>query len=373
MDDEALLARYKRLDPFNRRVFIEYLRKQRLQNISEQTSLTKLWKVYTFLLWYNFRPVCTAKPQDTEDFYLYRRSKKSPHTAFGDLQELRTFFKWLLPGREVITFHPQRPKSNVDPEKIMNAGDARGLLGVCNNQRDTALVQIFWETGGRLKEILGANVGDVEFDRYGAIISVIGKGGKRRPIRLVNSVPDLQLWLNRYHPLKSDRAAPLFVTSRRRGTEKYSRLKSRTVQNLFKRLKDLSGCQKDTNPHAFRHGRATSRASKLTEPEMRAVFGWEPGSRMPATYVHLSARDIDDKILAIEGVKKEDAPAHDPMNVVACPRCGRPNSPDAAFCGVCYMALTEEGAQVISRMENARNDPDTLMEYAQWLKKRQAV
>jgi len=37
-------------------------------------------------------------------------------------------------------------------------------------------------------------VGDVEFDRLGAVIIVRGKTGMRR-IRLIESVPDLQRWL----------------------------------------------------------------------------------------------------------------------------------------------------------------------------------
>lgn len=363
MDDHTLLARYKKLDPFNRRVYEEWLRKQRLQNISEETMLTKLWKVYGYLIWSGFKPICTTRPEDTENFYLERRSTKSPHTAFGDIQELKTFFKWLLPGKDLFKFTPQRPRTDIDPEKILDSSNARQLVGVCENHRDVTLIVTFWDSGGRLDELLSANIGDVKFDKYGAIINVDGKTG-RRNIRLVNSVPDLQTWLNRFHPLKQDMTAPLFVTLRKRGSSDFTRMNKRTVQNLFKRLGELAGCQKKTNPHAFRHGRATSRAPKMTEPEMREYFGWSKGSHMPSVYVHLSSRDIDDKILAIEGVKKEEVPAPDPMAVVPCPRCNRPNSPDAMFCGVCLMALNDSGLQYIEKMRVVDDDPDFLDKYS---------
>lgn len=366
MEHDPVPAMLRRLDPHNRRILEEYQRQQKLRNLPDTTIKTKLFKVYAFLQYFN-GPCCTARPEDTEAFYLKRQTEVRPATAFGDIQELRTFYKWLLPKKAVITFHPKRPRTDIPPEKVLNSTNARTLLGVCENQRDVALVSIFWDSGARLDEILGADIGDVAFDQHGAIIHVNGKTG-RRPVRLTNCVPDLQLWLNRFHPMKDDKSAPLFVTLRKRGTNSYTRMKPRTVENLFKRLGDLAGCHKKTNPHAFRHGRATSRAPNFTEPMMRQYFGWSKGSQMPSVYVHMSARDIDDKILAIDGIKKEETPAPDPMAVVPCPRCGRPNAPDAMFCGVCLMALNDMALKYLNKGRETIDDPDMLIEYGQYRK-----
>jgi len=46
---------------------------------------------------------------------------------------------------------------------------------------------------------------------------------------------------------------------------------------LAKMIKDLAkkcGITKKVNPHSFRHARATTRASKMTECQMNAYFGW---------------------------------------------------------------------------------------------------
>lgn len=107
---EDILVRYKRLDPVNRRYFKDYLRHLQLRNVAETTVLTKLWKVYGFLIWSEFRDAKTARPEDLENFYLTRRKEKAAATAFGDIQELKVFFKWLLPDRELFTFSPQRPQ-----------------------------------------------------------------------------------------------------------------------------------------------------------------------------------------------------------------------------------------------------------------------
>lgn len=363
---EEILARYKRLDRVNRMYFTDYLRHLQLRNIKETTVLTKLWKVYGFLIWSDFRDAKMTRPEDIENFYLHRRSTRSPITAFGDIQELTIFFRWLLPGQELITFKPQKPRADVPPEKVLQADNVRGILEVCETQRDRALVAVHWDSAARVSELLDTNIGHVQFDRYGAVISVSGKTG-RRNIRLVSSVPDLQAWIN-IHPLKNDPNAPLFVTSRRRGSVAVTRLTARRVQNIFARLGDLAGCPKDTNPHAFRHGRLTSRGRQLTESELREYAGWSKGSAMAAVYVHLSSRDIDNKILTVDGIKKEDEPVRDPMAPVPCPRCKHSNSPDAMFCEHCSMTLTDEGMVAVGVVRNLMSNPDDLIAYAEWRK-----
>jgi len=367
---ESVLAKYKRLDPVNRQYFADYLRYMGLRNIGDATVLTKLWKVYGFLIWFDFRDAKTAQPADLENFYLSRRKAKSPITAFGDIQELRLFFAWLQPDREMITFKPQKPRADVPPEKILMPENIKELLAACETQRDRALVMLFWDSGARVSEVLDSNIGDIRFDQYGAVISVKGKTG-RRNIRLVNAVPDLQQWVN-IHPQKGNPDAPLFVTSVKRGHPTVSRLTVRRVQNIFARLGDLAGCGKDCNPHAFRHGRLTTRGKQLTESELREYAGWSKGSNMAAVYVHLSSRDIDDKILSVEGIRQtpEDTKNGNAMEMIECPRCKRKNPPDAMYCYICSCGMNDEAVDNITALNKAHEDPDSIIEYGQWLKAR---
>jgi integrase len=364
---DEILQRYKRLDPINRRYFTDYLRYLQLRNIKGTTVLTKLWKVYGFLIWSDFKDAKTARPEDLENFYLQRRHDRSPITAFGDIQELTLFFRWLLPGQDLITFKPQKPRADVPPEKVLQADNVRGILEYCESQRDRALVSVVWDSAARISEILDTNIGHVTFDRYGAVISVSGKTG-RRNIRLVSSVPDLQAWIN-IHPLKNNPDAPLFVTSRRRGSMTVTRLTTRRVQNIFARLGDLASCPKDTNPHAFRHGRLTARGRQLTESELREYAGWSKGSSMAAVYVHLSSRDIDNKILTVDGIKQEEEPARDPMASVPCPRCKKANAPDAMFCDACSMTLNENAVSEEEEVRQFASSPAKLRRLADLMEK----
>jgi integrase len=360
MEDLEILSKYKRLDPVNRQYFNDYLRYLKLRNIGEKTVLTKLWKVYGFLIWSDFQDIKQARQEDLENFYLHRKQVRSPITAFGDIQELRLFFAWLIPDREVITFKPQKPRHDVPPEKVLQSDNVRKILEVCETQRDRALISAYWDSAARLSELLNCNLRDITFDRYGGVISVTGKTG-RRNIRLVSSIPDIQAWVN-IHPLKNNPGAPLFVTSRRRGSKTVTRLTTRRVQNIFARLGDLAGCPKDTNPHSFRHGRLTCRGRQLTESELREFAGWSKGSNMAAVYVHLSSRDIDDKILRVEGIKQEEDPIPDPMAPIICPRCKKPNAPDTKFCGACSMILSEEAAITRDNLKQiVRENPEKIL------------
>ena len=364
-----VLQKFKKLDLVNEKYFLDYLRFLELRNIKQTTINTKFWKIYGFLIWSEFRDARTATPADLENFYLHRRRTRSPITAFGDIQELILFFKWLLPDKVLVTFKPQKPRNDIPPEKVLQSDNVIELLKMCENQRDRALVALVWDSAARISELLDTNIGHVQFDQYGAIISVSGKTG-RRNIRLIDCVGDLQAWIN-IHPMKTDPNAPLFTTSRRRGSVSVTRLTVRRAQNILSRLGDLAGCPKDTNPHAFRHGRLTVRGQQLTESQLREYAGWSKGSSMAQVYVHLSSRDIDDKILAIHGIKQEDNPTRDPMASLICPRCRFPNPPDMMYCGRCSMALSEDALREITAMKTHREDPVDMSEYSEWLKTRE--
>ena len=84
------------------------------------------------------------------------------------------------------------------------------------------------DSGARIGEILSRNVGNVEFDQYGAIMIVDAKTGQRR-IRLTACVGDLQSWINN-HPMKEDPEAPLFITYHKSGFGS-KRLSDQTVRN----------------------------------------------------------------------------------------------------------------------------------------------
>jgi hypothetical protein len=70
---------------------------------------------------------------------------------------------------------------------------------------------------------------------------------------------------------------------------------------LIEIAKKASVSENKFNLHKFSHSRATWYASKLTEAQMKELFGLRQDSKMASIYVHLSGRDIDKAVLQARG------------------------------------------------------------------------
>ncbi len=358
--DEYEIDRLPELDATNRAHLEDYLDFLDGQALEPSTVGTKTWKLYAFIKFFEFQDVATATRSDIKAFHRHRKKNYSPHTVANDIIDLRQFYRWLLPDQAGEMFQDikvRRPKPEMKDGEVMRAEDVRRLMTACDTQRDRALISILWETGARLGEIADLNVGHVEFDRYGAKALINGKTGQR-PIRLIDAVPDLQLWLN-MHPGRDDPTAPLFINLRKRGGK--VRLKKRSIQNRVKTIAERAGVTKRIYPHGFRHGRCTDCAPHYTEPEMRLKFGWTASSDMPATYVHLSGRDVETKDLLRAGLLEAEEDYTSPTAPIRCPRCKTFNPPDSKYCSTCSMVLDAKVADELDAMQaDVAGNPEAL-------------
>jgi hypothetical protein len=231
---------------------------------------------------------------------------------------------------------------------------------------------VLWDSAARKGELLNINIGHIQLDKYGATVIVDGKTGKRR-IRLIDSVPDLQLWLN-IHPLRDDPNAPLLVTDRKYNGN-YRRLSEQTVNNILNSLSDKVEIKKNVYPHAFRHGRLTYLAKEgFNEMELRIFAGWTKESGMPATYLHLSGADIEKKILQKNGIIEDDTKEREErLKPIDCPRCKTRNPVGAKYCMTCSLVLDHLTALHEEDLDNSlkarlRKDPEKVEELLNILK-----
>ncbi|MEM5766564.1 MAG: hypothetical protein QXD43_03350 [Candidatus Aenigmatarchaeota archaeon] len=119
-----------------------------------------------------------------------------------------------------------------------------------------------------------------------------------RRIRLIDSVPDLQLWVN-HHSYKDNPEMPLFIDI---GAYVGGRqLGYYALLHIVKVLAAKAGINKRVYPHLFRHFRLTELAKLFTEQELKVLAGWVGSSYMPRIYVHLSGADVEKKLLMLNG------------------------------------------------------------------------
>jgi len=370
---EEYFNKITRVDPVNRAHLERYVRHLELKQRASRTIETKLWRIYRFLDLNDFKDAKTATQEDVENYFIKRRKSCTSVTVDGEILEIKLFMRWLR-GKEdeaqlFQNIQMKRRHPKLPTEQLLSRNDIQKLVDACDRSRDRALVMLMWDSAARIGEIISLNIGHVEFDRYGAVVIVNGKTGRRR-IRLISSVPDLQTWMNQ-HPLKTDANAPLFTTFHRYGAGT-KRLQMPTIQNLLKRLARRAGIAKPVHPHAIRHARLTDLVRNdggkrgLSEMELRLFAGWEKNSNMPEVYVHLSGGDIERKMLENAGLITIDDQAPSTLEPRHCPRCQALNPFDAMYCAKCSMALDERAAMKVDEStEVAKQSSEYLQLLAQ--------
>lgn len=257
---------------------------------------------------------------------------------------LKKFFKWLRKSE----YYPEEVRWIVTSKKnmhrhpdILSEDEILQLVKAADNIRNKALIMTLYESGCRIGELLSLKISNVHFEEIGIAINVVGKTGPRR-ILLVSSVPLLTSWLEN-HPLRDDPDANVWVTkyNKLNRNDEYSPLGPAAVGDLLDKLAKKAGIKKRIYPHLFRHSRATHLATKLTEAQMKQLFGWTQGSSMAAIYVHLSGRDVDNALLELHGLRTQ-AQNEPKIKLKICPRCNEHNSPDAKYCKRCAFVLDVE-------------------------------
>jgi len=234
---------------------------------------------------------------------------------------------------------------------MLTQKDIKKLINACNHPRDQALIAILYESAGRAEEIVRLKVGSIVFDEFGAKVALEGNTGAR-VIRLVDSVPYLQTWLN-VHPYRDNPKAALWCKIRK-GLGNDS-IQYHNVRKLVVGLAKDVGIKKPCTPHKLRHARLTELAKYLPEQKLKVYAGWTPGSRMTGTYVHLSGKDLDDDILQLHGItpKKLEKPLEKgALKTQQCVRCKRDNPATAQYCQ-CGMILDKKLA--IEKMNQEAN------------------
>jgi hypothetical protein len=197
---------------------------------------------------------------------------------------------------------------------------------------------LLYESGGRISEVLDLTIGDVKFDEYGAILKVNGKTGERN-IRIIKSVGELKNWLNN-HPFKNDINSPLLCNFHHK---KYGQfLNAGSAWGMLKKIAKRAKIGRNIHPHMFRHKRCKDISGMLSDRELTIYFGWSPNSKMPAHYSHLTEKDVDNKILTINGIKNIQRNSSQ-LPTKKCYNCGENNNISNMFCYKCAEPLSEEG------------------------------
>lgn len=203
---------------------------------------------------------------------------RSASTADTRYRALRQFFKFLLTEGE-IDEHPMRhmsppavPEKPVDVlpleviKSILKQCDGRDLI----SRRDTAIIRLLIDTGGRLSEIANLTLDDLDLEQD--LITVIGKG--RRP-RVLPIGSNTSLALSRYLRVRAThrhaKLPHLWLADKNRPPMTDNGIKLM----LRRRGRALDPPILNLHAHQFRHTAAHEwLANQGSETDLMRLMGW---------------------------------------------------------------------------------------------------
>jgi integrase len=259
--------------------------------------------------------------------------KVKPKTYHNYVMTIKLALRYL--EREDLRKQLPNPKlpNQIDSikSKLLTPEQVKLLIKKARNLQHRLIFEILFETGCRKGELLSLQIKSVQFDQYGAILTLMGKTGARRR-RVYSAVPDLRAYLNN-HPQRDNGEAPLFIT------ENGEPLSETVLNWRFRQYDKILG--RHLHPHMFRHTRATEDSKMFTDREMMLQLGWTKPD-MVSVYSHLSMRDVEDKDLVLHGLKKRDEILRPLVEIQRCSTCQEENAPIAMYCHKCGQVLGQE-------------------------------
>lgn len=164
----------------------------------------------------------------------------------------------------------------------MPMDEIQSLLDTTNSLKDFAILSLLYKGGLRSGELNHIKRQDVTYDEHGALLNVDGSKNNpytMRRIRIMGLNDELK-------QIFEEEDAPFDFSHT-------------YLRKVIRKAKKRAGIKRRIYPHLFRHTRATHLGKHLTDREMCLFFGWSPDSDMPQKYVHLSGRDVDQKIISL--------------------------------------------------------------------------
>jgi len=243
-----------------------------VHNFSPETIRKRREQLTRFVTWARQRQVTRlphVTPQTIEAYqqalFEHRQRNGLPLSVGvrrGRLTGLRVWFRWLHKQRLLLT-NPaaelELPKTEKRlPRQVFTAAEVEQILAMASLEtplglRDRAIMELFYSTAIRRKEIIGLSLADVDRPRRTLLI----RQGKGKQDRVVPCGERALGWLDRY--LAQARPQLLIDASEdrlflsRRGLP----LKANHLTALIRGYVRESGVGKSASCHGFRHATAT--------------------------------------------------------------------------------------------------------------------
>lgn len=208
----------------------------------------------------------------TSDIRMYLSSRENimASTLGKKLFILRSFFGWLVREEYLLknpTLRISPPKKPTRERKSLTIQELEKVRESCKTLRQRCLIEITYSTAGRLSEIVGMNISDINFNDCS--VNVIGKGNKERTVFISAKA---MYHLEKYLSTRSDNCDSLFVTQRK----PFRRMSCDAIQREIRIVEELSNIKSKLTMHILRHTFATlSMENGIELADLQSILGHE--------------------------------------------------------------------------------------------------
>jgi integrase/recombinase XerC len=282
------------------------------RNLSPHTLRAYQRDVSEFLTWLTLR---LETPPDAEqmDVFLQESPRQyishlvqrglSKSTIARHTSAIQSFFKFLRKERffdsAQLPLALQRPKLPKRLPHFLTVLEVNQLLSYLAQRpdgplkkRDIAMVEVLFSSGIRVGELVGLNMGDIQWEE--AELKVMGKGSRQR----ISFISDQALaalhvykavWpqlAQQESSLAPNEESPVFLNAD--GT----RLSTRSVHRILLKAAQAAGLEKSMYPHIFRHSFATHLLNQGVDLRVVQELLGHVSIRSTQIYTHLSTERL---------------------------------------------------------------------------------
>lgn len=133
-------------------------------------------------------------------------------------------------------------------ERILTEAEVITMLHTTKNPRDALLLRMLYATAARVSELCGLTWADVQPNGDSGQVTLFGKGGKTRAVKLSKAT-----WqaLQALRPMICDGSEPVFIS------QKGGRLDETQVHRIVKQAAQRAGIAGNVSAHWLRHSHAS--------------------------------------------------------------------------------------------------------------------
>ena len=361
---DGKIERLKRNSAFNepsKKLVLEYIQSKKAQNV----TCHRLNRVLDFL-WHllsNFDYDLKMLSEDRIDeivIWINSNPEWKDWTKYTYVGILSNFANWLnLKYKLGLTIRIKRrtPKNSMMPEYLLTQKELERLLNGSDDPQTKLFLNLVYESGARIGEILTLKIQSVSFNAYGARLSLKGKTGQRI-VPVVWYSNNLRQFIEN-HPLRNKPESNLWYFNE--GDEVLP-VSYDVMRIRLKRLCKKIGLKKNVHWHLLRHQRFTEMAKQgLGESNLRRIAGWSDDSKMVKTYVNLSNADVENSVLErMYGIKTNNEKGEEKLRI-----CAKCNEVNPYFCRTCQRCKTPLNEKEL--IENVLSE-DKAREIEDWSK-----